>query len=125
MKSNDHIAGAGAPLSASVLPLEPVLTLTGFGAGGMAWRTSSAEPSRERSASCCIRMARDRQVVFKSEGAGCHHGFPVEGPRDLDRDQAVPRKGRTQFKRQIAEQSLLLTAVSRWRLRTIAVNCGG
>jgi hypothetical protein len=34
-------------------------------------------------------------------------GFPFEGPRDLDRDQAVPWNGRTQFKRQIVEQSPL------------------
>jgi hypothetical protein len=38
------------------------------------------------------KSGRDRPVVSKAEGAGRHHGFPFEGPRDLDRDQAVPGK---------------------------------
>ena len=68
------------------------------------------------------KSGRDRPVVFAAAGAGRRHGFLVEGPRDLNRNQAVPGKGRTPFKRQKVEQIPLMTATATERSRSSAAN---
>jgi hypothetical protein len=116
-------------------------SLTGFGREAKIdpWSVRNPPASKVNTRVAVVRPIPDataygRQQIrpqspgrLQSRRRGASPRLSLRGPRDLDRDQAVPRKGRTQFKRQIVEQSPLMDrdTYSGQQLTTTIVPPGG